>query len=155
MPISRDQAARYPKNWPEISAAIRQRAGNRCEFCGIQNYAIGCRDKSGHFLAARPVGEKLLSLEWPKPGDWAWCGNGYDEGQKRGKIIRIVLTVAHLDHTPENCADDNLKALCQRCHLRYDAEHHKANAARTRRLKSPQLDLIDAIRINPEISCHG
>lgn len=38
----------------------------------------------------------------------------------------VVLTVAHLDHTPENCADDNLKAMCQRCHLRYDAHHHRA-----------------------------
>ena len=33
----------------------------------------------------------------------------------------VVLTVAHLDHTPETCADDNLKAGCQRCHLAYDA----------------------------------
>lgn len=37
---------------------------------------------------------------------------------------RVILTVAHLDHTPENCADDNLKAMCQRCHLRYDQHHH-------------------------------
>lgn len=26
---------------------------------------------------------------------------------------RVVLTVAHLDHAPENCVDANLKALCQ------------------------------------------
>lgn len=38
----------------------------------------------------------------------------------------VVLTVAHLDHTPENCSDDNLRAMCQRCHLRYDAHHHRA-----------------------------
>lgn len=38
---------------------------------------------------------------------------------------RRVLTVAHLDHTPENCARDNLRALCSVCHLRYDAEHHR------------------------------
>lgn len=38
----------------------------------------------------------------------------------------VVLTVAHLDHQPENCADDNLKAMCQRCHLRYDMHHHQA-----------------------------
>lgn len=38
----------------------------------------------------------------------------------------VVLTVAHLDHTPENCADDNLEAMCQRCHLRYDRHHHQA-----------------------------
>jgi len=32
-----------------------------------------------------------------------------------------VLTVAHLDHTPENCEPQNLKAMCQRCHNKYDA----------------------------------
>lgn len=32
----------------------------------------------------------------------------------------VVLTVAHLDHTPENCAPWNLRAWCQRCHNRYD-----------------------------------
>jgi hypothetical protein len=29
-----------------------------------------------------------------------------------------VLTVHHLDHDPSNCADDNLLACCQSCHLK-------------------------------------
>lgn len=35
---------------------------------------------------------------------------------------RVVLTIAHLDHNPENwdVQDDRLRAWCQRCHLRYD-----------------------------------
>ena len=37
----------------------------------------------------------------------------------------VVLTVAHLDHIPENCDDDNLKAMCQRCHNNYDISHRK------------------------------
>lgn len=38
------------------------------------------------------------------------------------KIIKIVLTVAHVhDHNPENCDDENLAHLCQRCHNRHDA----------------------------------
>lgn len=44
---------------------------------------------------------------------------------------KVVLTVAHLDHTPENCGDDNLLAGCQRCHNRYDREHRNG----TRRAK--------------------
>ena len=48
---------------------------------------------------------------------------------------RVVLTTAHLDHNPANCTDDNLKALCQRCHLRYDAQMHALHAALTRRQK--------------------
>lgn len=57
---------------------------------------------------------------------------------------KVVLTVAHLDHRPENCAEDNLRAWCQRCHLRYDAEHHRRNAARTRRAKLNNLEMFDA-----------
>jgi hypothetical protein len=38
----------------------------------------------------------------------------------------VVLTVAHLDHTPEHCHPDNLRAMCQGCHLHYDRDHHAA-----------------------------
>ncbi len=44
----------------------------------------------------------------------------------------VVLTIAHLDHTPENCDYDNLRAWCQRCHLFYDAQHHAETRWRTR-----------------------
>lgn len=36
---------------------------------------------------------------------------------------KVILTVAHLDHRPENCDYNNLKALCQKCHNKYDAKH--------------------------------
>ena len=39
---------------------------------------------------------------------------------------RVILTVAHLDHQPENCADENLRHWCQRCHNTYDAPHRAA-----------------------------
>lgn len=48
----------------------------------------------------------------------------------------VVLTTAHLDHDPANCEPENLKAWCQRCHLTYDAAHHRANAAATRARKA-------------------
>lgn len=37
----------------------------------------------------------------------------------------VILTVAHLNHLPEDCRDENLKALCQKCHNGYDVEHRK------------------------------
>ena len=55
---------------------------------------------------------------------------------------RVVLTVAHLDHTPENCEPENLKAMCQRCHLTYDAEHHKRTAYATRKAAAMTADLF-------------
>lgn len=106
MPIRPSERARYPGNWKAISARIRERSGGRCECageCGLHRTHPGPRRcEERHGEAAK----------------WA-----------RGKV---VLTVAHLDHTPENVGDDNLKAMCQRCHLRYDSEHHRANARATR-----------------------
>lgn len=47
---------------------------------------------------------------------------------------KIVLTIAHVhDMDPANVANDNLAALCQRCHNRHDVKHRKQNRAMTRR----------------------
>lgn len=54
----------------------------------------------------------------------------------------VVITVAHLDHQPENVDRSNLRAWCQRCHLTYDAAHHAANAAATRAAKRVSGDLF-------------
>jgi 5-methylcytosine-specific restriction endonuclease McrA len=131
MPIKPENLSRYPANWPQIRADVLERARHRCEFCGVANYALGGRMRSGRFLRALPLGERRLGLEWPEPGSWAWCGS--DGVRDYLRIIRIVLTVAHLDHTPENCALENLRALCQRCHLAHDLAHHLQNAYATRR----------------------
>lgn len=40
---------------------------------------------------------------------------------------KVILTIAHMDHQPENCSLDNLRALCQRCHLDYDKDFHARN----------------------------
>lgn len=62
---------------------------------------------------------------------------------------KVVLTVAHLDHTPENCHRANLRALCQRCHLRYDAEHHRRNSHATRRSAKAAGDLFEETSDDP------
>lgn len=51
----------------------------------------------------------------------------------------VILTVAHLDHQPENCAADNLRAWCQRCHNTYDGPMRRAGIRA--RASSDQLDL--------------
>jgi hypothetical protein len=102
MPIRPENRDRYPDNWPDISASIRQRSGGQCE----------CRGECGRGHRGRCR---------------AWNGNRHPvTGSK------VVLTVAHLDHTPENCDPENLRAMCQACHLSYDAIHHAATRARTR-----------------------
>jgi 5-methylcytosine-specific restriction endonuclease McrA len=44
----------------------------------------------------------------------------------------VVLTVAHLDHDRDNYAPDNLRALCQRCHLTHDAKQHAETRQKNR-----------------------
>jgi 5-methylcytosine-specific restriction endonuclease McrA len=61
------------------------------------------------------------------PGDWTVIANRVKDaagwrceacGNPHGPSP-YVLTVDHVvDHDPQNVADENLAALCQRCHLR-------------------------------------
>ncbi len=114
MPIRPENRARYPADWPRISARIRARSGGRCECtgeCGRGTHAGRCPNTQG-----QPA---------------------YGTGST------VVLTTAHLDHTPEHCADDNLRAMCQGCHLHYDREHHAQTAYHTRRLNKAARDLFD------------
>jgi hypothetical protein len=48
-----------------------------------------------------------------------------------GSIVR--LTCAHMDHDVSNNSDDNIRALCERCHNLWDLPVRKVNARRTRR----------------------
>lgn len=102
MPIRRENRDRYPPNWKAIGRKIRARALHRCE----------CTGECG----LHP-GRRCEELD-RQPARWA---NG-----------RVILTVAHLDHVPEHCDPANLKAMCQRCHLRMDREHHAQTAWRSR-----------------------
>lgn len=54
---------------------------------------------------------------------------------------KVILTVAHLDHTPEHCDDENLLAGCQRCHNRYDRKQRDLNRRARLKAASPQIDL--------------
>jgi hypothetical protein len=111
-PIRPECAALYPADWKAISAKVRfERAESQCECSGECGLHRGRRCEEKHL----------------EPAKWA-----------RGKV---VLTVHHLDHHPEHCEDGNLKAMCQRCHLRCDRQHHK-----TSRLKEQgQMDLLEEL----------
>jgi 5-methylcytosine-specific restriction endonuclease McrA len=76
-----------------------------------------------------PENKKRYPPNWKeiRAGILAECENkcefcGVENYSVRGGK-KIVLTIAHLDHTPENCGRENLRALCQKCHNGYDAKH--------------------------------
>lgn len=104
--------------------------------------------------ARYPSDWKAISLEVREAAGWVCEGSPrYPDcraahGQPHPHTgSMVVLTVAHLDHQPENCGEPgsrpNLKAWCQRCHLTYDAPLHARNAARTRRQRAGVVDLFD------------
>lgn len=132
MPIRPENLNRYPADWPHIRGRILRRAGNRCEQCGVANGHLGGRLPDGTFCPAVPE-ERMLRLVWPKPGTSSACVRPSGKDWVRLRIIRIVLTIAHLNHVVEDCTDENLKALCQRCHLAHDALHHAQTRYWTRR----------------------
>ena len=130
MPMDR---SRYPTDWEAISKRIREREGNRCKFCGIENGSMGRRGRNGQWFEMDWINQQsvttLLKLFGSVPNTPS----------------RIVLTVAHLyDPDPMNCADDNLAALCQRCHLNHDRAQHartRAENARIRAIRRGQREL--------------
>src|ERR1700759_1185021 len=133
MPIKPENKARYPSNWKQIREHILQRAGFRCEHpgCSARHREIGYwREET---FVPMPIALREAGY---KAGDVVACSDG-----GKLKLIMIVLTIAHLDHMPEKCADDNLRAWCQKHHLRYDADHHAKNARETRRKKLNNLEL--------------
>lgn len=133
MPIRPENRDRYPKDWPAISNAVKVAAGWKCEDCGVQHGERGGRDQAGRWHKAEPTGTNGLRLTWPLEGDYGWC-DGHD---RQLRIVRIVLTTAHLNHEPEDCRPENLKAWCQRCHNRYDAKHRAAGIkARAKALRA-------------------
>lgn len=125
MPIKKENGKYYKgKVWKYFRAWALERADNRCQFCRLQNYAVVnswrvSQNGVGHptYKAARIARSQIEKTT-------GVC-----------RLIIIVLTIAHLDHNPENNHPDNLCALCQKCHLNHDKDHHAKNAAETRRRK--------------------
>lgn len=116
---------RYPPEWKRIIVPrIAKRAGGRCECSGE------CGKHSGRCSA-------LNKKPHPITGSVS------------------VFTTAHLgiqkpDGTPGNkhdksdCRDENLKHMCNWCHLNFDRDEHRKNSSITRRkriIEAGQLEL--------------
>ena len=144
MPIKPENKKRYPANWKQIRAEILRRAGNRCERCNVRQYGVGhWTDEGFHYVRGNAYWDQFMyTTSHAEAREAADDVNGF--GDREAPVIVIVLTIAHLDHTPENCDPSNLQALCQRCHLRHDARHHAANSAKTRRARKMNGELFDA-----------
>lgn len=110
---------KYPPDWKERRARVLARAGGRCE----------CEGECG---LHQPKGHRAASGAWVNDSGPRRCQerNGAKARWAKG---RVVLTTAHMvADGPLDCPDEDLKALCQRCHLRVDRDQHRRNASATR-----------------------
>ena len=135
MPIRPDLRAAYPSNWPEISRRVRfERAAGRCQTCGRPHQVrVKCLpDGRWHDVEAR---------DWRdgcgQPAPWPDVVEA-----TRLRTTLVVLAAAHLDHNPGNNRLGNLRALCQRCHLAHDIEHHRRQRWMTYRRRMAVADLF-------------
>lgn len=124
---------KYPPNWKsEIVPAIRERSGDKCEFCGLSNkqmvWTVPFRIKNNK---GRCVQRKIWFSDH---------GDALREAESPYLItkVRVVLTTAHLDHDEENhdVSLERLAHLCQLCHLRLDAKEKFLRANKKWRDKS-------------------
>lgn len=134
VPIKPENRARYPSNWREIRANVLERAQNKCERCAAPNHETIARGDDGTYML---MGGEVHDAETGK-----YLGMARGSEYPVVRMTRVVLTIAHLDHTPENCDMNNLRAWCQKCHLSYDAEHHRRNSQITRRARSGTAELF-------------
>lgn len=133
--------SKYPKNWPEIRNKILLRAGGykddprigaKCEWCGVQNYAVGHRDNGKFYYIAGNIylDECYYAISY---NDAREVANNANENSDDEKYVVIVLTIAHInDPNPQNVDEKNLAALCQRCHNKYDIAMRRKNAKLTK-----------------------
>jgi hypothetical protein len=154
MPIRPEFRKFYGREWRNvIRPRILARAKNCCEECRVPNQCTVLRTfgwwtpatleatvfKAGGRIHGRPITE----LVWHHAGVAAKLV-GFPLGRTM-HWVAIHLTVAHLNHTPGDDRDENLKALCSWCHLNYDKfQHHLTRAAR-KDAKRPLLQERDSM----------
>lgn len=144
MPIRPENKARYPADWPAISRRVRDEAGNRCEACGVKNGALIHRGRHDGQPAWRYASDTVFeNSRCPETGA-DLPGTCWDDFEVVRGTVKAVLTVAHLDHTPEHVARENLRAWCQRCHLAYDAPMHRVGRAKRAMAARAAADLFEA-----------
>jgi hypothetical protein len=117
MPIHPALKGHYAGDWRLLSDAVRfGRAGGRCEECDRPHRTLIYALADGRWFDPwRQVwrDQRGAPDQGPQPRDAASM-----------RLVRVVIATAHLDHDPANRDPANLRALCQRCHLRHDFAAH-------------------------------
>ncbi|MDJ0703514.1 MAG: HNH endonuclease [Leptolyngbyaceae cyanobacterium MO_188.B28] len=98
----------YPNNWKDIAQKQKERANWTCQHCGKICRKPG--ESIPNFIARYFGGDIWLGID-------KWGNRPLDITEHPRKWM---LTVAHRNHQPADCSDENLIALCLPCHGRMD-----------------------------------
>lgn len=134
MPVRPENRHHYKgEPWRAARAAVLARAGDACECAGECAGRGECPKVHDGGRCGAPNGAEIMRVR-AEPERYVL--GGYEHrGTPLMPSVRVVLTIAHLDHNPGVNDLDRLRAFCQLCHLRYDRHEHGRNAADTRRRK--------------------
>ena len=129
MPIRPDLRHFYGREWKRvIRPRILARDRNRCKRCKAPNGIVVWRAKEGRWRFTE------CGASWHRANGNKTTFEPMDSHQ-----VRIVLTIAHLNHNPSDNRDENLAALCQWCHLAHDKDHHAETRATRKDQARPLL----------------
>ena len=144
----------YKKYHPEWKTRIRPdiliRANNCCEVCKVENYNYVfrgyIRNNEGRKIEVFQDSEsKIYNATNGRFLYKDYFANIIPlSGNVNQKAVKIVLTIAHLDHDAENhdVGYDRLKALCQKCHNNYDKENRAKNRKNSLKVKKGLQELF-------------
>jgi hypothetical protein len=113
---------KYHPKWNLISRLVKKRDGQQCTFCGA---------RKGSYLVLPGGGLSPINLV-----------NARDFKRRGLEIVRISLSVCHLDGDSRNNRFHNLRTGCNRCHLKYDRNRHVRSRMYGRDHREQQYDLF-------------
>lgn len=137
MPIADDMKNEYPAQWEDLRESILERASwtippgedvtaikidPRCEKCGKPHGQTVVKGPDGTWVDETWLNHPL------GPDRPVWRNEEGDvlaheyTGERSAETVDVVLTLSHTCQDPRCDSTECLRALCQRCHLSYDAQ---------------------------------
>lgn len=133
------RAERYPKEWKAIRAGVLLRANNRCEECMAPNGEVIARGAPGSRDAGTYMTERGYVFD---AASGVYLGQARGSEYEAGKFVKVVLTVAHLNHREDDNRSENLRALCQLHHLHHDVADNARRRRESRAARAGQGELF-------------
>jgi hypothetical protein len=151
LPIRKELRRFYGREWQKvIRPRILSRAGGRFKRDGTYLGGASCEccgrpDRTSVFTVRKRNAAGAPVMFWlPVEGGEKWrdhFGLPIDVFKVKGfpPKVYVMLQVGHLNHTPGDDRQENLKAWCGWCHLHFDASHHHETRAIRKDLERPLL----------------